>query len=214
MAEQKVSTISERRQRNHEETRRDVLIIARQVMQEKGVAALSFNGIARQLGIKPPSLYTYYKSKDAIYDALFKMGFEIFSEQMSTAMSAETGNLTALAEGITKTYMQFGLENPDLFQLMFQKPIPGFVPSDESMTVSLRSLNSAYQQTKAIFAKHNVHPEQPLEEVVDMTIAIVHGLTALQLANNPDKPVGEGRFGKLIDQAVSLILQLWTHPQF
>jgi hypothetical protein len=44
------------------------------------------------------------------------------------------------------TYMRFAQENPDLYQLMFQRPVPDFMPSDESMAVSLAQLEAARQQ--------------------------------------------------------------------
>jgi hypothetical protein len=50
----------------------------------------------------------------------------------------------------------------------------------------------------------------PYEEARDLIIAFQHGLTELHLANNPELPVGQGRFGKLIPQAVQIILDAWT----
>ncbi len=60
----------------------NILSIAREMMRADGVAALSLNGIARRLGMTPPALYTYFDSKHAIYDALFKIGFEEFGRRM------------------------------------------------------------------------------------------------------------------------------------
>jgi hypothetical protein len=47
------------------------------------------------------------------------------------------------------------------------------------------------------------------EEARDLYIAFQHGLTELHLANNPELPVGQGRFGKLIPQAVQMVLDAW-----
>ena len=50
-------TAKQRRRRYRDETIEDILRIAREMMRQEGVAALSFNAIARQLGMQPPSLY-------------------------------------------------------------------------------------------------------------------------------------------------------------
>lgn len=208
MSVTEILTVEERRQQNHEQMVSDILLIAREMMQADGVAALSFNGIARRLGMKPPSLYTYFDSKHAIYDALFRLGFEAFDRQMSRDRVRGQGLRPFLHSAVT-SYMTFALENPDLFGLMFQRPVPGFVPSDESLALSFGILQKGRDETMAELGRHAIETPTPINETTDLLIAMMHGLTELQLANSPDAPVGEGRFGSLIDAAVQLFLDAW-----
>lgn len=203
-----VPTVEERRQRYREGMIEDILTIAREMMQADGVAALSFNAIARRLGMKPPSLYTYFDSKNDIYDELFRRGFIAFGRRMDEGVQQE-GPLRAKLQSVMETYMRFAQENPDLYQLMFQRPVPGYEPSEESMAVSLAQLNKARSLFAATLRSDKLTINLPSEEALDLFIALQHGLTELHLANNPDLPVGEGRFGKLIPQAVQLILDAW-----
>src|SRR5215212_4732313 len=62
---------AQRRQRNREEMRAAILEAARAVMREQGVAALSLREVARRVHMQAPSLYAYFPSKMALYDALF-----------------------------------------------------------------------------------------------------------------------------------------------
>src|SRR3954466_7298327 len=71
-------SVQERRQRNREEMQDGILAVAREIMREQGVAALSMNEIARRVGITPPALYNYFPSKLALYDALYRLGIRIF----------------------------------------------------------------------------------------------------------------------------------------
>jgi AcrR family transcriptional regulator len=209
MATEKPISIHERKTKQHSAIRNDILQIARRMMKEDGVAALSFNAIARELGIKPPSLYTYYDSKNAIYDALFRQGFELFRKQMFDRPyrggSAEKSPHSAIT-----VYMQFAIDNPDLYQLMFQRPVPDFVPSQESMAVSWDALVFGQQEVATIMDRGEIDSGLPPDETQDLIIALTHGLTELHLANNPDLPIGQGRFGKLIDQSVGLIMKAWA----
>ena len=64
----------ERRHRRRLETIEEVLDHAVRIMEQDGVAGLSLGEIARRMGIRPPSLYVYFPSKHALYDALFARG--------------------------------------------------------------------------------------------------------------------------------------------
>jgi AcrR family transcriptional regulator len=203
-------TSKQRRRRYREEMTEDILAIAREKMQADGVAALSFNAIARQLGMRPPSLYTYFDSKNAIYDELFRRGFMEFGRWMDER-PFQDGTLRENMQSAMETYMRFAQENPDLYQLMFQRPVPDFVPSEESMAVSFGRLKEARAQFTHILQSEELTFDLNFEEALDLIIAIQHGLTELHLANNPELPVGEGRFGKLLPQAVQMILDAWKH---
>src|SRR3954449_5189619 len=72
----------DRRQRRRLETIEEVLDIAAEIMAEQGVAGLSVGEIARRMGIRPPSLYVYFPSKNALYDALFARGAELLVATM------------------------------------------------------------------------------------------------------------------------------------
>ncbi|MBK7920348.1 MAG: TetR/AcrR family transcriptional regulator [Chloroflexi bacterium] len=145
-----------RREQVREETIEKILTIAREEMQAEGVAALSLGTIARRLGMRPPSLYTYFDSKHAIYDELFRRGFLEFGRRMSER-PYQDGTLRENLESLVTTYMRFAQENQDLYQLMFQRPVPGFVPSEKSMAVSLGQLKPP-KSNLPIFRRGRQHP--------------------------------------------------------
>ena len=64
----------DRRTRHREQTRSEILDHALQIMAEDGVAGLTMARLARAMDIRPPSLYKYYPSLLAVYDALFRRG--------------------------------------------------------------------------------------------------------------------------------------------
>ncbi|HRK74554.1 MAG TPA: TetR/AcrR family transcriptional regulator, partial [Rhodothermales bacterium] len=165
-----------RREQVREETIEQILSIAREEMQAEGVAALSLGTIARRLGMRPPSLYTYFDSKHAIYDALFRRGFLEFGRCMNER-PYQDGTLRQNLESLMTTYMRFAQENQDLYQLMFQRPVPGFVPSEESMAVSLGQLNASKEQFAYLLEGEDNTLTIPFEEARDLVIAFEHGLT-------------------------------------
>src|SRR3954451_2825508 len=86
----------DRRARRRQETIEEILDIAEAVMTEEGVAGLSLAEGARRLGVQPPSLYKYFPSLMAVYDALFERSALEHLDVMRTAMADSGSGLTAL----------------------------------------------------------------------------------------------------------------------
>jgi len=198
---------SPRRQRNRELMLDTILATARAIMREEGVAALSMQELARRLGMRAPSLYNYFPSKMAIYDALFQLGFTRFGEHMAQAVAVATTWQEELRSTFT-AYMSFALQNPELYQLCFERPVPGFVPSAASLELSFGQLRAGYARVGR-WAGH-MHSGLPPEQTTDLAIAMMHGLTALHLSNEPHLPVGAGRFGALIDPVIAVLEKAWA----
>src|SRR5215208_8124850 len=129
---------SERRQRNREEVRRAILAAARDVMREQGVAALSLREVARRVHMQAPSLYAYFPSKMALYDALFLLAVRLRAEYRDRA-DAGLDDFWDRLRTRFETYMRFAQENPELYQLAFERPVPGFVPSAESLAEAFKA---------------------------------------------------------------------------
>ncbi len=198
----KIQTSSPRKLRNREVTIQNILGTARGIMREEGVAALSMQELARRMDMRAPSLYNYFSGKAEIYDTLFRLGFTRYDEHIQELMKASTGLRDELRINI-EGYMSFALENPELYQLCFERPVPGFVPSQESLQLSFGILNRAYQRAEQF--KKELDTKLSGRQIVDMIIAISHGLTAMHIANEPQLPVGQGRFGSLIPVVLSIL---------
>ena len=184
-----------------------ILETARAIMREEGVAALSMQELARRLQMRAPSLYHYFSGKMDLYDALFRLGFMLFAEEMDKAVvGAQTWQ-----EELRRTfeaYMLFAQANPELYQLCFERPVPGFVPSEESLQLSFGRLRRAYERSGHLLTQ--LDSELSAEEATDLLIAMMHGLTSLHMANEPHLPVGQGRFGALIPPMLAVIEKAWS----
>lgn len=203
------SPLSPRRQRNRDMMVQSILETARAIMREEGVAALSMQELARRLDLRAPSLYHYFAGKMDIYDALFRLGFTLYADHFAhTTQGAQTwqDELRLAFEA----HMTFAMQNPDLYQLCFERPVPGFVPSQESLHVSFRMLQNAYERGAQL--REVLDTDLAPEQIVDLLIAIMHGLAAQHMANEPDLPLGQGRFGALIPAALSVLNKAWSKP--
>jgi AcrR family transcriptional regulator len=141
--------------------------------------------------MRAPSLYEYFDSKHAIYDAMFAQGYRQFAAAMVAvdALSGEEG-LRAMAHRA----MAFMVEEPARYSLMFHRIIPGFTPSPESYAVSVEQLERA----RAWFARNDLGAPGAL----DLFTSLVGVRAGQQIANDP----GGDRWIRLVDTAVDMFL--------
>src|SRR6478672_7831113 len=126
----------DRRAVRHQQTIDEILDIAEAVMTEEGVNALSLAEVARRLGVRPPSLYQYFPSLMAIYDALFLRGQVEHLAVMRQAMADVEPGLAALTAGL-EAGGRWALAHRAAAQLLFWRPVPSFEPSPEAFAASV-----------------------------------------------------------------------------
>lgn len=208
MSPQKTApSMSPRRQRTRARTIQTILDTARAIMRENGAAALTMNELARRLEMRPPSLYNYFSGLMDIYDALFRLGFTLWGEYVEEYTQAAQTWQDEIRLAM-EAYMSFARQNPELYQLCFERPVPGFVPSEESLQVSFGKLEKVYARVANL--QPAMQTDLPPKQTADLVIALSHGLTALHMANEPHLPVGQGRFGALIPAALTVLDKAWS----
>ena len=70
----------DRRTARREAAKAEILDAAWAQVRADGLAALSLRDLARTVGMQAPSLYSYFDSKNAIYDAMYAQGAREFVE--------------------------------------------------------------------------------------------------------------------------------------
>jgi AcrR family transcriptional regulator len=180
----------DRRAERREATRAEILEAAWGLARENGLAGLSLKDVATRIGMRPPSLYWYFDSKHAIYDAMFAEGNRTLLERL--AAEDWPGEPRALLRRLAAGFVEFGVEDPARAQLLFQRTIPGFEPSVESYTLAVEVL----ERGRSLLATAGV--TDPAD--YDLWTALVAGLASQQLANEP----GGDRWLRLVDEAVDM----------
>jgi AcrR family transcriptional regulator len=200
LGEANIDRISRRR----EATKTEILEAAWDLVGEQGLAALSLRDLAARVGMRAPSLYQYFDSKHAIYDAMFGQGAREALEEVDIGASAG-GTAEQLRASAHKMF-DFFTSNPARALLLFQRTIPGFEPSPESYAPAVALI----ERFQAFLSEHGITDV----DAQDTWTALVSGLSTQQLANDP----GGTRWARLIDRAVDMYLaefapEALTHPR-
>jgi AcrR family transcriptional regulator len=183
--------IRDRRSERHAATRAEILEVAWEQVRANGLAALSLRDLARAVGMQPPSLYSYFDSKNAIYDAMYAQGAQQFVDEQRASMPTPEDPLEAL-KAVLRFFVEFCASDVARYQLLFQRTIPGFEPSPASFKISQDNL----EELGELLARCGVRDPRS----VDLFTALGTGLTDQQLSNDP----GGDRWIRLIDEAVEM----------
>jgi AcrR family transcriptional regulator len=183
----------DRRSERREATKAEILDAAWEQVRANGLAALSLRDLARTVGMQPPSLYSYFDSKNAIYDAMYAQGAQAFVDAQA-GMPVPDEPLAAL-QAVVHYFVEFCAADTARYQLLFQRTIPGFEPSPESFKISQDNLATlaAYLESLGL--------SDP--EALDLFTALGTGLADQQISNDP----GGDRWIRLIDDAVEMFYE-------
>jgi AcrR family transcriptional regulator len=194
----------DRRARRRHETIHEILDFARDVMSEEGVNGLSLAEVARRLGVQPPSLYKYFPSLMAIYDALFLEGQRQNLAAMRGGMQGAESGLDALIAGLEASG-RWCLDNRAVAELLFWRPVPSFHPSPEAFAVSLEMVELQRGALADAVAKGQLGPAANEEGAIYLVSTIIVGVLSQAFANEPDLPWGEGRFTPMFARLMRLL---------
>lgn len=187
----------DRRQRRRQETIEEVLETAAVIMAEQGVAGLSVGEVARRMGIRPPSLYGYFPSKHALYDALFARGAQLVLDHVR-ARTAATGTedrpLDQVLLDAAEAFVGWSVANAAYSQLLFWRPVPGFTPSEEAYAPAVEMVGLSRSWFADLQERGRLRATADLDEVQRDWTVLCSGVISQQLSNAPGETVADGRF--------------------
>jgi AcrR family transcriptional regulator len=180
-----IGKIAQRR----EERTEAIVAAAWEISRVHGIAGLTLHALARAVGVRQPSLYVYFDSKHALYDAMFADGNRQLLERL-TALHLPDDPVAAV-KAFMRAFVEFAVEDRERDALLFHRPIPGFEPSPESYARAEAVL------ARATFVLGAAGLDSP--DDVDCFTAMIAGLIDAQIANEPDGDRWTRHLDRLID---------------
>jgi len=198
----------DRRAVRRQETIDEILAAAVELMAKHGVAALSLAEVARRVGVRPPSLYQYFPSKLAVYDALFARGMHDLDVAVRSAVEAVADPVARIRAG-AEAYVAWSVAHPVQAQIMFWRPVPGFTPSAEAYGPALATLEVLRAGVRDAVDAGRLTPAAATEEGIDVLTTITAGIVSQQLSNQPEVTTPDGRFARLTPDVLDLYLAVY-----
>jgi AcrR family transcriptional regulator len=202
----------ERRQRRRQETIEEVLDLAVGIMAEQGVAGLSLGELARRLGMRTPSLYVYFESKNALYDALFARSARLLLERMKEvdADAFAGADLEEILLEAATAFVGWCIANPVYSQLLFWRPVPQFEPSADAYEPAVQLIELTRNRCADLQERGLLRADVAVEDVVRDWTIVASGVISQQMSNAPNESFETGRFTSALPGLVAMFTGFYS----
>lgn len=152
------------------------------VFKDENIAYVSLRSIANKINYSPATIYLYFKNKNEILSAVSQRGYWMLMSRMKSKMERTENTLEKLyLHG--EAYLDFALENPQIYELMFIEKV------SDSQVDFLSGKN--YKEDYHYFIKHvvrecfqqNIIEFSQTETIVSNWHSFLHGYTSLRIRN-------------------------------
>ena len=116
--------VKERRERQREEVRSNILATAWQMVKEEGWQSLSIRKIADAIEYSVPVIYDHFENKEAILQEFAKEGFRLLAKKIQQAKGKYDRPADQI-KAVADAYWNFAFKNREHYQLMYGLGMPG-----------------------------------------------------------------------------------------
>jgi AcrR family transcriptional regulator len=178
---------------------REIVAAARELLEAEGVDRLAMRSLGERLGMKAPSLYKHFASKEALEATLISIGFEEQAEAFQAALENSPEPLAAMGAA----YRTYAKRNPQLYRLMYDRPLNRSLlvagTEEAAAAPSFQAVGGDEELARAAWAfAHGMtifELNDRFMEGSDLDAAWRYGIDALQAAVGKRKRRGRGRAG-------------------
>ena len=193
---------------HHGDLPKALVTLAVQLIEQVGQEAFSLREAARAVGVSANAAYRHFEDKSALLLAVAAHGFGQLSQRMQTAMEGTSGGSAgevpsvARFKAIGRAYVEFALEYPEWFRLMFSKIGLGCLNADSGRTAG-QSMPTPWEllgeSLDALVLEGMLAPERRKgAELKAWTV--VHGFASLALGGQVTGP-------EELDEALESVLE-------
>lgn len=171
---------------HHGDLRSTLIEAAVGLIESKGFDALTFRGLGQVVGVSRTAPYRHFKDKNDLICAIAVQGFVGLSRALSQSREANSDDNAIAFSAMGHSYIDFALENPAHYRLMFGEHSVSDNPTDQMLDESkiafeeLKKILQACQQINFV-----------LKDNVDIQAAFVwsslHGYCTLLLEQTAEK---------------------------
>lgn len=109
--------IADRRQREKEQRRVDILDAAERLFFSRSYEEVSMDEIAREVELNKATIYLYFKNKEALFATIVLRGIQILKESYIRCMEAPVPGIAKVAL-MGQAYYLFSQEHPDYLRMI------------------------------------------------------------------------------------------------
>ncbi|MCG2720438.1 MAG: TetR/AcrR family transcriptional regulator [Thermodesulfovibrionales bacterium] len=172
----------EKRVKNKEEFRREILNSARELFIDDGYEKFSMRRLAEKIDYSPTTIYLYFKGKDDLLLAICEEVAEQFLTRMSHIRSVQSNPYEALRQAMLYL-VEFAFDNPNHYKIFFLTRPNVYGTQEEFMKRESMARNSYFEFRKVVQVCIGAGKLRPMDiDVLTQVLATApHGLITMML---------------------------------
>jgi len=152
------------------------------ILSKNGIEGLSLRNVARQIGVSHTAPYNHFPDKQALLAAISTAGYEQLYLILLDAFVKTKNTPAEIIPEVAWAYLQFALENPAKFKLMFSGALEEERNHPDYEAISLKSI-ALFEEIILFCQEKGQLPEGNVEQIAVKLWSLVHGFTYLMLEN-------------------------------
>src|SRR6201990_3115788 len=112
-----VSRIAERKQRDRQSRRAQIISAARRIAELEGWSNVTVRRLSDEISYSQPVLYAHFGSREGILTAVAVEGFQEMGLALEKAR--KQGKRGNTVESVAAAYLEFAVSSPALYEVMF-----------------------------------------------------------------------------------------------
>ena len=169
---------------HHGNLKEELISCACAMCERDGYTKLSIRSLAKESNVSQTAPYRHFKTKEDLYAAVSRHGFNKLSKAIHVDIEKKVTKKQIVDMAIK--YIEFGLKNANMYDLMFGTAVGSFTNYPEL----LESANSSYDNFKSSFSKLANDSDDVIAFKCITLWSMVHGLVGILrkvqvIANEP-----------------------------
>jgi AcrR family transcriptional regulator len=169
--------VQERRARQKESVREEILDAARTLFVKEGYEHVSMRKIAEKIEYAPGTIYLYFHDKAEILDRICEETFSKLARKLEAINRDQADPFDCLRRGL-RTYIQFGIDNPNHYVVTFVQAKQVERQNEIHATAGQRCFDVLRSAVQRSIDAQQLNCEDA-EEVAQALWAGIHGITSL-----------------------------------
>ena len=153
-----------------------------EILSEQGIEGLSLRNVTKRIGVSHTASYNHFSDKQALLAAISTAGHEQLHQILLDTFEKTKHSSSHIISEIAWAYLQFALDNPAIFKLMFSGALEEERDHPEYVEISQKSI-ALFEEIIAFCQSKGQLPEGRVENIAVKLWSLVHGFTYLMLEN-------------------------------
>ncbi|MBN1825213.1 MAG: TetR/AcrR family transcriptional regulator [Candidatus Eisenbacteria bacterium] len=167
-----------KKQYHHGDLRQRLLETAEKILVREGVEGLTMRHLSEKVGVSHTAPYRHFADKTLLLSSVAEKGFLRLRNRLVEAAGDRGDGAVARLERISLAYVEFAVENPSFYRLMFGTEAVTHSPPPELQAAARSAFEIGIMTLKECQEEGSIRAEDP-HLLTSLAWATIHGLSTL-----------------------------------